>query len=100
MAELIGGAAFRIAPLTDIDAQELVHGGKAGVLVAGYRGRPPLDAAALEDLLQRLSALAVAHPEIAELDLNPVIADADGYVAVDARVRVRLAAPRLAAKTW
>ena len=46
-AELIGDAAFRIAPLTDVDAEELVTGGKAGRLVAGFRGAPPADAAAL-----------------------------------------------------
>ena len=47
-AELIGEAAFRIAPLTDVDAEELVRRGKAGRLVAGFRGAPPADAAALE----------------------------------------------------
>ena len=50
LAELIGEAAFRIAPLTDVDAEELVTGGKAGRLVRGFRGAPPADAAALADL--------------------------------------------------
>ena len=57
-AELIGDAAFRIAPLTDVDAEELVHDGKAGRLVAGFRGAPAADAASLVDLLHRLSWLA------------------------------------------
>jgi acetyl coenzyme A synthetase (ADP forming)-like protein len=100
LAELIGEAAFRIAPITDVDAEELVNGGKAGRLVAGFRGKPPLDKDALAGLLHRLSRLAVDLPEVVELDLNPIIALSDGCVAVDARVRVRRPerSPRL--KTW
>jgi acetate---CoA ligase (ADP-forming) len=100
LAELIGAAQFRLAPLTDADARELVETGKAGRLAAGYRGGPPADAAALVDLLLRLSRLADDHPEIAELDLNPVIGLADGCIAVDARIRLRPAEPRTGAKTW
>jgi len=100
LAELIGDAGFRIAPLTDRDAEELVTSGKAGRLVAGFRGMPPADVAALADLVLRLSQLAQDVPEVAELDLNPVLAQTDGCVAVDARVRVtrRLAPPAL--KGW
>jgi acyl-CoA synthetase (NDP forming) len=100
LAELIGDAAFRIAPLTDIDATELVHEGKAGRLVAGFRGAPAADAAALGDLLHRLSLLAQDFPEIAELDLNPVIALPNGCVAVDARVRLAARTGRSALKSW
>jgi acetyl coenzyme A synthetase (ADP forming)-like protein len=100
LAELIGDAAFRIAPLTDVDAEELVHEGKTGRLVAGFRGAPAADAGALSDLLHCLSRLAEDLPEVAELDLNPVLALPDGCVAVDARVRVSRA-PRLpAVKSW
>ncbi|HZQ04903.1 MAG TPA: GNAT family N-acetyltransferase [Gaiellaceae bacterium] len=87
-AELIGEAGFRLAPLTDVDAAELVHGGKAGRLVRGFRGAPPADADALADLLHRLGRLADDLPEVAELDLNPVLALPDRCVALDARVRV------------
>jgi acyl-CoA synthetase (NDP forming) len=99
-AELIGEATVRIAPITDIDAVELITTGKAGRLVSGYRGAPPADRAALTDLLTRLSALAEEHPEVVELDLNPVIARDDGCLIVDARARI--APPRAAArvKTW
>jgi acetate---CoA ligase (ADP-forming) len=99
-AELIGQAEFRIAPLTDADARDLVTEGKAGQLVRGFRGKPPADEGALTDLLHRLSRLGDDLNEVAELDLNPVIASPDGCVAVDARIRVRRteAAPRL--KTW
>jgi acetyl coenzyme A synthetase (ADP forming)-like protein len=100
MAELIGGTSFRIAPLTDVDAAELVNDGKAGELVRGFRGRPPVDAFALTDLLQRLARLAEDLPEIAELDLNPILASPEGCVAVDARVRVARSLPSERAKTW
>jgi acetyl coenzyme A synthetase (ADP forming)-like protein len=100
LAELIGDATFRLAPLDDVDAQELVHEGKAGRLVAGFRGAPAADAAALIDLLLRLSALAEDRPEVAELDLNPVVALASGCMAVDARIRVERAEGRRSPKTW
>jgi acetyl coenzyme A synthetase (ADP forming)-like protein len=100
LAELIGDAAFRLAPLDDVDANELVHEGKAGRLVAGFRGAAAADAAALIDLLLRLSALAEDLPEVAELDLNPVIALQRGCVAVDARIRVERAEGRRSPKTW
>jgi acetyl coenzyme A synthetase (ADP forming)-like protein len=99
-AELIGEAGFRIAPLTDADANELVHTGKTGRLVAGYRGSPAADADALEDLLHRLSRLGEDRPEVAELDLNPVLARPDGCIAVDARARVRRPEVVTRAKTW
>jgi acyl-CoA synthetase (NDP forming) len=99
-AELIGDASFRLAPLTDADAADLVSAGKVGRLLGGFRGAPPADVAAVADLLLRVGRLADDLPEVAELDLNPVIAGPGGAVAVDARVRV--AAPVRAArtKTW
>ena len=62
MAELIGEAGFRIAPLTDVDADELVSTGKAGRLVRGYRGAPASDEGALTDVLHRLSRLGEDFP--------------------------------------
>ncbi len=100
LAELIGDAGFRLAPLTDVDARELVHAGKAGRLVRGFRGTRPADAEALVDLVLRLSALAEDQPEVAELDLNPVVALPDGCVAVDARIRLAPAEPHRSPKTW
>jgi acetate---CoA ligase (ADP-forming) len=99
-AELIGSARLALAPLTDVDADELVSSGKAGRLVAGWRGAAPVDKAAVTDVVHRLARLAEDHPEIAELDLNPVIADEHGCVAVDARVRVRRPAGLPQPKTW
>jgi acyl-CoA synthetase (NDP forming) len=100
LAELIGEAQFRLAPLTDLDAEELVRSGKAGRLVAGFRGTPPADEAALVDLLLRLSVLADELPEVVELDLNPVLALPDGCLAVDARVRVADPVRQHRAKSW
>jgi acetyl coenzyme A synthetase (ADP forming)-like protein len=99
-AELIGEAAFRIAPLTDVDAEELVTRGKAGRLVAGFRGAPPADQAALEDLVHRLARLGEDFPAVAELDLNPVLALPDRCVAVDARVRVCRPGAVARPKSW
>jgi len=100
LAELIGEAVFRIAPLADVDAEELVTGGKAGRLVRGFRGKPPLDAEAVAAVLHRLSRLAVELPEVVELDVNPLIARADGCIVVDARVRVRRPERPVRVKTW
>ena len=99
-AELIGGTEFRLAPLTDVDAEELVTTGKAGTLVAGFRGAPPADVGALQDLVLRLSRLAADVPELVELDLNPVLGLPSGAVVVDARVRLARPTPRSAAKGW
>jgi acetyl coenzyme A synthetase (ADP forming)-like protein len=100
LAELIGEASFRIAPLTDVDAAELVGSGKAGRLVAGFRGAPPADASALADLVLRLARLGDDLPAVAELDLNPVLALPDGCVAVDARVRVARPQQQPRTKSW
>jgi acetyl coenzyme A synthetase (ADP forming)-like protein len=100
LAELMGEAQFRLAPLTDRDAEELVHFGKAGRLVAGFRGAPPADASALVDLLLRLSLLADDLPEVAELDLNPVLALPTGCLAVDARVRIADRVEPRRTKSW
>lgn len=99
-AELIGDATFRIAPLTDVDAAEMVTEGKAGRLVAGFRGSPAASVSALTDLVHRLAQLSVDSPAVAELDLNPVLALPDRCVVVDARIRVRAPHAVTRTKTW
>jgi acyl-CoA synthetase (NDP forming) len=99
-AELIGEAQFRLAPIADTDARELVTEGKAGRLVAGFRGRPAADSEALVDLVGRLAILGEDHPAITELDLNPVLGLSNGYVVVDARVRVSRPTSPVTPKTW
>jgi len=90
-AELLKDVALRLHPLTDLDAKELIGSVKMAKLFEGYRGSPPSDTQALEDLLLRLSALVEDVPEIAELDLNPVkvMPQGEGYWVVDARIMVR-----------
>jgi acyl-CoA synthetase (NDP forming) len=100
LAEVIGDASFRLAPLTDVDVEELVGSGRVGRLLGGFRGSPPADTAAVSDLLLRVGRLVDDVAEIAELDLNPVIARPDGCVAVDARVRIEPANKPARAKTW
>jgi acyl-CoA synthetase (NDP forming) len=100
LAELIGGTRFALAPLTDVDVDVALASGKAAKLLDGWRGAPPADRAAVADVLHRLSQLAVDLPEVAELDLNPVLATPDGAVAVDARVRLTGNRRARTTKTW
>jgi acyl-CoA synthetase (NDP forming)/GNAT superfamily N-acetyltransferase len=93
-AEVLGDHAARLTPLTDTDADELIHAVQAAPLLFGHRGAPPADVAALAGTLLRVSRLADDLPEVAELDLNPVIARPDGVFPVDARIRVSPAEPR------
>ena len=86
--EFLGDHAARLAPLTGADADDLIHSIRAAPLLLGHRGQPPADVAALRDALLRVSRLADDLPQVAELDLNPVIARPDGVTAVDARIRV------------
>ncbi len=100
LAELIGEASFRLAPLDRRDAEELVAGGKAGKLVSGFRGAPASDRGAIEQLLLRLGRLAADLPQVRELDLNPILAGPEGCVCVDARVRVAAPHPSQLLKSW
>ena len=100
LAELIGEAGFRIAPVTDHDAEELVLGGKSGRLVRGFRGAPAADSRALVDLVHRLARLGEDLDAVKELDLNPVIAQVDGCVVVDSRVRVQRQERQARLKSW
>jgi acyl-CoA synthetase (NDP forming) len=86
--ELRGDRSFRILPVTDLDAAELVRSLRAAPLLFGYRGSPPVAVAALEDLLQRVARLAGDVPDLAELDINPLIVSPEGAIAVDVRARV------------
>ncbi|MEU4424793.1 GNAT family N-acetyltransferase [Actinoplanes sp. NPDC024001] len=86
--DLLGDRALQLVPMTDLDAGRMWRSLRSAALLTGYRGAPPIDIAALEDLLLRLSRLAEDHPEIAELDLNPVLAGPDGIHPVDAKLRL------------
>jgi acyl-CoA synthetase (NDP forming) len=86
MVEVLKDVAFRIVPITDRDANQMIHDIKGFPVLAGFRGQAPADIGALKALLMQLSGFVAAHPEIEELDLNPVFAYDDGAIAVDARI--------------
>jgi acetate---CoA ligase (ADP-forming) len=86
LVEVLGDVIFRLAPIHRLDAAEMVRGFRAHRVLEGVRGSPPANLGALVDVLLRLSRLTLDCPEISELDLNPLLAFADGALAVDARV--------------
>jgi len=86
LVEILKDVSFRIVPLTAYDAKEMICEIKGYKLLEGYRGQDPADIKTLEKLLVNLSKFIEKHPEIKELDLNPVFAYKKGVVAVDARV--------------
>ena len=91
-AELFEDQAARLTPLTDTDADTLSRSVRAAPLLLGYRGRPA-DLDALRDLLLRLARLAGDLPEVADLDLAPVLASPRGVFPRQARVRLAPAEP-------
>ena len=95
VVELIGDVSVRLAPIGPREAAEMIRSLSTFPLLDGYRGAPPADVPALEGLVTRLGALAAAHPEVVELDCNPVMVLERGAVVVDARVRVAPPGPRL-----
>ena len=88
LVELLGDTSFRIAPLSDADAADMLNEVKGTARLRGFRGAPPADEKALTDVLLRVSALLEACPEIQEMDLNPVKVFESGAKVVDFRIRV------------
>ena len=86
LVEVLGDVVFRLAPIHRLDAADMVRGIRGFRLLTGVRGALPSDLGALEEVLLRVSRLVTDFPEIAELDLNPVLAFPDGARVVDARV--------------
>ncbi len=89
--ELLKDVVFRIHPLTDVDAAEMIRETKGFRLLTGYRNTAEGDVPALEQTLLRVSGLIAAVPELVEMDLNPVkvLAPGEGVVVVDARMRLQ-----------
>jgi len=90
-AELLKDIVLRLHPLTEVDASEMVSSIKMARLFDGFRGAPPSDIKAVQDLLLRLSAMVEDINQIAELDFNPVkvMALGEGYRVVDARISLK-----------
>lgn len=84
--EILKDVTFRIAPLTELDAQEMITEVKAYPVLKGYRGQPPADIDAIVKILLNTSRLVMDHLEIKELDLNPIMVYENGAKTVDARI--------------
>jgi len=97
LVELLRDVSVRLTPLTDTDALQMVKSLRTYPLLEGYRGGPKRDVKALEEVILRLNQLVEDIPEVAELDLNPVMVlrEGKGAVVVDARVRVAESTPLL-----
>jgi acetyltransferase len=80
---------FRLIPLTKIDALEMLEEIKGKASYQGARGQPAADPDELAELIVRVSEAVSMHPDIQELDANPLIVSKDGLVAVDARILIR-----------
>lgn len=87
-SELLGDIAYRIPPLTEVDVSELVRTVRAAPKLFGHRGAREVDVDALEDVIARVSCLADARPEIADLELNPVVASEHGVAVLGATIRL------------
>jgi acetyltransferase len=89
--EIVADRAVGLPPLNDVLARDMIARTRIARLLGGYRDRPPADLAAVSAVLCALSDLLVDLPEVAELDINPLLADGDGVIALDARIVVRKA---------
>jgi acyl-CoA synthetase (NDP forming)/GNAT superfamily N-acetyltransferase len=91
--DVLADRAARLAPLTDSDADDLIRSVRAAPLLAGHRGAPAADPAALRNMLLRVSRMADELPQIAELHLSPVVAHPDGVQVIDGQIRIQAAKP-------
>jgi len=88
MVELMKDVSFRLVPLKERDATQMINEIKGRSLLEGIRGKPPVDKAALSQAILKVAEFVEQHPQVQELDLNPMIAYPDGAIAVDARIVV------------
>jgi len=86
MVEIFQDVTLRLLPLTRDDALAMIREIRGHKLLSGYRGQPPVDEQALADCILAVAKMAESHPEIVEIDLNPVFAYPDGILVVDARI--------------
>jgi len=84
--EILEDFSLRVIPVTRRDVREMIKEIKGYKMLTGYRGMPPVDEAKLEDMLLSVADFVTKYPVVKELDLNPVIADSEGAIAVDARI--------------
>ncbi len=86
MVEVIKDVAFRVLPISETEADQMIQDTRSHLILKGIRGNPPSDIDALKQLLVTCSDIIEAYPEIKEMDLNPVIVHSDGLMVVDARI--------------
>ena len=86
--EALRDVAFRVQPVSDIDARDMIDSIRGARLLAGVRGEPPSDLDLLAEVIQRISQLVGDNPNIVELDINPFVVFEHGGIAVDARIRM------------
>ena len=84
--EVLKDVSFRVAPPSKLDLEEMIHEIKGYPLLRGVRGQKPKDTGILKDLLQRVAQMVADHPEIQEVDINPIIVHEQGASVVDARI--------------
>jgi acetyl coenzyme A synthetase (ADP forming)-like protein len=88
--EVLKDVVFRVHPLTDVDAREMVRAIRGYALLEGVRGEAAVDVVALEEILQRVSQLVGEHEAILDMDINPLVSFPDRALALDARFRIAL----------
>ena len=86
LVELLEDVSFRIAPITEYDAREMIHEIKGFPILDGYRGKPKADIDAIINVLLKISDFVIKHEDINEMDLNPVFIYDKGLICVDARI--------------
>ncbi|MCL6611971.1 MAG: acetate--CoA ligase family protein [Peptococcaceae bacterium] len=86
LVEVLRDVCFRIVPLTEIDARDMITGIRGYPLIRGFRGSAPVNEDAVVDVLMKLSDFIDGHPEIEEMDINPLMAAGNGVIAADARI--------------
>ena len=93
LTEALGDVVFGVAPLTDREAEGLLDVVRGAALLGQFRGAPAVDRPALVAIIQAVGRMALDHPEIREIDVNPVLIDGSRPVAVDALVAIGEPAP-------
>jgi succinyl-CoA synthetase beta subunit len=84
LTEAMRDSTFRVAPLGDVEAQEMLHEIRTKVLLGQFRGMPAVDVSALSHIIKIVSSIPFLHPAVSEIDLNPVIISGSAPVVVDA----------------
>ena len=93
LTDVLADRQWRGLPLTDLDALDMLHSLRCAPVLAGYRGAQAADQDAVLGVIHRIAWLASVVPELAELDINPLVAAPSGAFAVDVRMRLTPAAP-------